>query len=120
MKKIIAIFVVMLAFGFSANAQQKKATKTVAKVESAKELTIEQAAQADLTKLTSVLTNLTETQKKDFYNLFEYKHRETKGLSDERKAVMAQTIDAKLKASLEPGDIQKLENNPAVLRALTH
>lgn len=120
MKKIIALFVVMLAFGLNANAQQKKATKTVAKQETSKELTVEQAAKNDLAKFTSVVTGLTDTQKQDFYNLFEYKHRETKGMSADRKDSMAQVIEAKLKASLEPAQIEKLEKNPAVLREITH
>lgn len=122
MKKIIALLVVTLAFSLTASAQQKKktATKSVVKKEVAKELTPEEAAKNDLAKLTSIITGLTEEQKQDFYNLFESKHKEFSGLSDERKAGMAPNIEAKLKASLEPADIRKLENNPAILKQLTH
>jgi hypothetical protein len=118
MKKIIALFVVMLAFGLNANAQQKKAVKTAAK-ETTKELTVAEAAQSDVDALTGIVTNLNKTQKQDFYNLFEYKHRTMReDLSAERKAVVSQSIEAKIKASLDPADIQKLENNPAVMRKL--
>lgn len=117
MKKIIALFVVMLAFGLNANAQQKKAPKAAAK-ETTKEVSVEQAAQSDLDALTAIITNLDATKKRDLYNLFEYKHRTMKDLSAERKAAVSQSIEAKLKASFEPADIQKLENNPAVMRKL--
>ncbi|MCR5863244.1 hypothetical protein LRS05_14435 [Flavobacterium sp. J372] len=118
MKKIIALFVVMLAFGLNANAQQKKAPKAAAK-ETTKELTVAEAAQSDLDALTAIITNLDKTKKQDLYNLFEYKHRTMReGLSAERKAAVSQSIEAKLKASFEPADIQKLENNPAVMRKL--
>lgn len=124
MKKIIALFVVMLAFGLNANAQQKKAAvaKPAVKQELSSEQKVEQASKSDLNALTAVVTGLNQTQKDDFYNLFSYKNKMLldTNLSDERKAVIAQTIEAKLKASLQPEDIQKLEGKPEVMRKLTH
>lgn len=123
MKKIIALLVVTLAFSLTANAQQKKATATKAAVK--KELTseqkIQQAAKKDLNTLTGIVTSLSQTQKDDFYSLFESKHKWlSEETSNDRKAEISKSIHAKIHAGLSPDDIEKLEKNPAVIRQLTH
>lgn len=124
MKKIIAILVVTLAFGFSANAQQKKAatkpaaTKTVSAAQATED--IKQLALKDVAALGEVV-KLSNTQKDDFLGLFEYKHRHyADNLSAERRAGVAQTIEAKIKASLSPDDISKLEAKPGLMKKLVN
>ena len=123
MKKIIALLVVTLAFSLTATAQQKKATakKAVVKKELTSEQKIEQAARKDLNSLTAIVTSLNQTQKDDFYSLFESKHKWlSEDISNDRKAEISKTIHAKIHAGLSPADIEKLERNPTVVRQLTH
>lgn len=119
MKKIITILVVMLAFGFSANAQKKEAKPATQAVAQQKE-DIKQLAMKDVEALGKVI-KFTGTQKDDFLGLFEYKHRElANNLSADRKASLSKVIEAKIKASLSPEELAKLEKNPAVLKKLTN
>lgn len=123
MKKIIALVVALIAFGLNANAQQKKATtaKTAVTKELSKEEKTEQAAKKDLAALTGVVKTLTETQKTDFYNFFVTKHKMfMEEMTSEQRETLYQTMEGKIKASLSPGDIAKLEKNPAVMKQLTH
>ncbi len=124
MKKIIALFVVMLAFGATANAQQKKAAATPAPAKAAPAAyhetpEVQKAAARDLELLSSTLT-LTEDQKKAYKGLFETKHRtlSDKSLSPERKGVIATNIESKLKSMMTPDQIAKLDSNPELLKKL--
>ena len=120
MKKIIAILVVMLAFGLNANAQQKsvKAAQT-AMPDAQKQENAKQAALKDIASLEQVIT-FTGTRKEEFTKLFEHKHRMyMQDLSAERKAVVARSIEQKIKASLSPEDIQKIEAEPGLMKKLT-
>jgi len=124
MKKIIAILVIMLGFGFTANAQVKKfnvksATTNTQSV--AADPAVEQAANKDVTDLTKVITTLNAVEKQNFKGLFEYKHRELKkALTAEQKKTLAATIDAKLRASLTSDQMAKLDSNKKVLTQLTN
>lgn len=123
MKKIIALFVIMLACSFSANAQQKKATpavttsqQTAAQVNS----NAEKAAMKDMQMLNEFV-KLTDAQSSRLKGLFLEKHRQlAQQLSDERKTVLAQAIETKLKAALTPDQIAKLEDNAKLMNMLTH
>lgn len=131
MKKIIALFVIMLAFGVNANAQQKKAKAAPAQATPAKTApeqtkqksydveAVRKAAAKDLELMSSNLA-LTEEQKGIYKQLFETKHRQLtdKNLSQERKAVLAQNIETKLKSMLDADQIAKLDSNPELLKAL--
>lgn len=133
MKKIIALFVIMLAFGVNANAQQKKAKAAPTQATSAKAATaqpkqqsydveaVRKAASRDLELMSSSLA-LTEEQKGIYKQLFETKHRQLtdKNLSAERKAVIAQNIETKIKSMLDADQIAKLDSNPELLKALTN
>ena len=102
MKKILLIFTLLCAFTLSANAQDKK-TAVSPKVDA----TVE--AKKDANDLTRLL-NLNSTQTNDFYRLFEMKYKMLQeNLSDERKAIITQSIEAKIKASLTADQIKTLE-----------
>jgi len=121
MKKIIALLVVMLGFGFTATAQQKKFTvKSPTTQPTATDPAVVQAAAKDLTALSKTVT-LTDVEKQNFKGLFEYKHRELKkALTADQKKVLLNSIDAKLRASLTPGQMAKLDGNKKVLTQLTN
>ncbi|WP_294820261.1 hypothetical protein [uncultured Flavobacterium sp.] len=122
MKKIIALFVIMLAFGVSANAQQKKTAARPATAQSASnEEAIRKAAAKDFELLSSIVA-LTQQQKPTIMELFETKHRtlSTPNLSDERKALFAQNIESKMKSVLDADQIAKVDSNPEMLKVLTH
>lgn len=123
MKKIIALFVVMLAFGLNANAQQKKAvaTKPAANQEAlSKKATISEAAVKDVNTL-SEFVKLSADQKVKFKGLFEQKHLDyAQNLSDERKAVLADYVEAQINSYLEPAQVAKVEGNAQLMNILTH
>jgi len=122
MKRIIALFVVMLAFGFSANAQEKKAVAPAAKqVTANKDAAYSEAAIKDVATL-SEYVKLTADQKVTLKSLFQEKHQ-TNGnnkLSAERKAILAESIEAKLKSTLEPAQLAKIQGNTQLMNVLTH
>ena len=121
MKKIFTLLVVMLAFGFSANAQEKSVRpvqRTALTAE--KQESIKQAAIKDADALARVVSFTGTTKKDDYVRLFETKHRMyAQDLSDERKAQVAQSIEMKLKASLTADEIQKIETTPGLMKRLT-
>ena len=122
MKKIIALFVIMLAFGVTANAQQKKTTAAPAKAQqTSTDEAVKKAAARDL-ELMSTSLALTEEQKTVYKGLFETKQRTlaTPNLSDERKSVLAENIERKVRSMLTTDQLAKLDSNPELLNKLTH
>lgn len=121
MKKIIALFVLMAGVSFTANAQQKKAPKAAAaQAETSANSTIQKSALED-TKTLAEIVGLTTQQMQDFNGLFEWKYKQlAEKLSDERKELVAQTVEAKINASLTSDQITKLNAKPEVLKKLTH
>lgn len=123
MKKIIALFVIMLAAGVTANAQQKQAVKqapattaTAAPVDDAFKV----PAQKDLDLLMQTVT-LDAKDQESFFGLFKYKHRSlSQNLSAERKEVLYKSIEAKIAATLDPDQNEKLAKSPDVLQRLIH
>lgn len=118
MKKIIALFVLMLGAGFSAQAQQNNqpATATASTNPQAK---IQQAMLEDVKALNEVVS-LDNAQMQDFRKVFENKHTNlAANLSDERKAILAQGIEDKINATLTPAQLAKLNARPEVLKKLT-
>jgi hypothetical protein len=109
MKKLIAAFTLMLAFTINANAQDKNTT-------SAYDLAKKQAAE-----LTEYL-GLDKTQNENFVRLFEQKFSvlENKDLTKERKDEFSRVIEAKIRASLDPNLIDKLEKNRELFEKLIH
>lgn len=123
MKKIIALFVIMLGLSFTANAQQKKNVAkpavTGTNAGTPKEAAIQEAAIAD-TKALNDFIPLSDADKQNFKGLFEYKYRIlSENLSEERKKNLAETIEAKINATLSPEQATKLSQNPKLFKQLT-
>lgn len=125
MKKIIALFVFMLAFGLTANAQQKKAATASAAattVVKADAEAIKKAAVKDVAAMKEVI-ELNAQDQQSMLGLMEYKHRnlqENPGFSAERKAALSQTIEAKLRATLNTDQMEKLSKMPDLMKRLTN
>lgn len=118
MKKIITILTLTLAFSLNANAQDKK---VVSKEEvTKKELSPEVAAKNDAYELIRFL-GLEENKLGIYTNLFtkKYKVLAEEGLTPERKEELTRVIDAKLRASLTPEQMEKLDKNSELLAKLT-
>ncbi|AXG72867.1 hypothetical protein DVK85_00920 [Flavobacterium arcticum] len=120
MKKIIALFAMMLAFGYTANAQQRKATAAVQQT-SVDETAIKQAGTKDVKALAEFI-ELSADEKTAFQGLFEYKHRTLadKNLSQERKDILAEQIKLKIEATISSDRVEKLNKNPKLMNILTH
>ena len=103
MKKLIAALTLLIAFSISANAQDKKA------------ITSHDLAQKDAIELATFL-KLDQTSSDNFLRLFELKYTtlEDKNLSAERKKALSSTIEAKIRATLDGVQMEKLEKNKAL------
>lgn len=122
MKKIIAIVVITLALGFSANAQQKDALTQKRELAAQNEESAKVAALKDIDMLAEVI-ELSNEQKEMFKPLFTHKHKtllDHPNFSDERRSVLAENIERKLKSGLNPDQVAKLDQNPTLLKKLTH
>lgn len=119
MKKIIALFVLMLGVSFTASAQKAKPAKAATTKADPKEAAIEAAANDD-TKALNAFVPLSDEQVVSFKGLFAYKHRNlAQGLNEEEKKKLADIIDAKVNATLTPDQVTKLSQNPKLLNQLT-
>jgi hypothetical protein len=103
MKKFIAVLTLFFAFTVAASAQEKK-------------LNNEEAAKLDAHRLSEYL-ELKGTQQDDFISLFVMKYQvlNDPSMSAERKTEMSRIVELKVRASLTPEQIKKLEANPALL-----
>ncbi|MFP9114009.1 hypothetical protein ACLI1A_08695 [Flavobacterium sp. RHBU_3] len=126
MKKIIALIALSLGVGFTASAQQKKATApaTVKTQTQLSDAEIAAAAKNDVASLNSVVT-LTDSEKSMFNELFTTKYRNFREVSvpnasPDRKEIISQNIESKLRATLSADKMAKLDANPAVLKKITH
>ena len=127
MKKIIALFIIMLAFGTDAQAQKKKTAATATPAAATQQTSLnEEAANAaakDL-KLLSEFIVLTKDQKESFTQLFTYKHRtlleHKDNFSAERRSILAENIESKIKSGVSPDQVAKLEDNPDLMKRLTN
>lgn len=106
MKKYIAAFAFFITAVFGVNAQTQEAT-------------IQELAKKDMAELSQIV-GLPETQKEDFFRLFEMKHEVTsnKNMSSERKAEMSRVIEAKIRGTLSAQQMAALEAKPEVLNRL--
>ena len=119
MKKIIAILTLSLAFSLSANAQDKKViskAETTVENPSSSHVSAKNDAQA-LIKFLGLPENQTDMFTKLFFR--KYSTLEQTNLSTERKDILKSNIDAKLRATLTPEQMEKLDKNPALLKRLT-
>jgi hypothetical protein len=104
MKKIVLLL--SFLFAFSMNAQDKK-------------LKPADAAKADALEL-KALVKLNEIETYDMTNLFQMKYEmlAIEDISQERKNIMKQTLEAKIRASLTPDQMATLESKPELLKRL--
>lgn len=116
MKKIVSIVVLMVAFGFSANAQSnlKLESETKPKQENAKEL-----AYTELRELSSVV-ELTPELKNDFLTLFMMRNEAmTNTNSEEEKAAVYERFGQKFLTGLTEEQNRKLSENKELYNKLT-
>lgn len=124
MKKIITLFVIMLAFGVTANAQQKKAaaaaaTAAVNKVNAEKKAGFTEAALKDVSTLSDYV-KVTPQQELGLKQLFEYKHQTyAQNISEERKVILAENIKGKINSILGDDLFAKIEGNTQLMNVLT-
>jgi hypothetical protein len=122
MRKLIAAVTLMLAFSINANAQDKKTA--VKDVKNVKELTAEPldpqtASKKDAGQLGDFL-GLNDTEIMNFQRLFEMKQTvlQDKNMSEERKTEMRRVVEAKIRATLDGNQMQKLESNTELFKKL--
>ena len=108
MKKILAIFTFVLAFGFSAQAQDKKVSP-------------ESQGRKEAVELTDYL-KLTSTDQEAFARLFQMKHEMMvdPNTTPEKKKELSVIIEKKIEATLDGNQMEKLRSNPELLAKLTH
>jgi hypothetical protein len=122
MKKIIAVFAMMLAFGYTANAQQKKvATPAKQQQETVDKAAIDKAVMKDMELITTNM-ELSEDELSYIKALIVHKQQvlATKDLSQERKDILAENIESKLRSGLPKSQVGKLDEDPQLLYKLTH
>ena len=106
MKKIIALLILFFAFTFNVSAQDASKANELAK--------------KDVALLSTIVKVSPQAQAK-LSEAFLRKHEAyTQGnLSEERKKIVAKSIDAKLRATLSADEMTKLQANAEVYKQLT-
>ena len=109
MKKLIAALTLILAFSINVNAQDKKIIPSHEK------------GKKEAAELTDFLS-LDQKQNENFARLFEQKSAilEDVNLSKERKTELSRVIEAKIRASLDESQMEKLEKNTILFEMLIH
>lgn len=109
MKKLILAFTLMIAFSISTNAQTKKP------------VTAQEKGRTEASELTKYL-GLNEEQNSSVTAVLVQKHQtlEIASLSEERKTVLYQYVDAQLKSYLNADQIKKFESNKELQNRITH
>ena len=117
MKQIITAGVLVLAFSFSASAQNKKTNSVPVKSEMSL-MTPEVAVQKNVNDLTAFVSVTPET-KAMLLELFSTKYRMfSADSSEQNKSYVSQVIARKLEATLEPATFKKLRENDALFQSL--
>ena len=119
MKKIIIAFVFFIGISTVANAQEIKKAKTEQNTE------VRQSDFNDLAKKEAYslakLLQLDEQMTKDLNGLFLYKYNQLSLAKNEKeKEQISAQIDAKLRATLTPSQMEKLASQKDLLHKLTH
>ena len=129
MKKILFVLTIFCFSATAVNAQTKKATETAKPVEVVKktEETINfipvdavALAKVDATDIKNLL-NLDDIWTQNFYRLFEQKYKaQNENLSLERKTGLNRIIEGKIRASLNPEQMAKLEAKEELFKRLVN
>jgi hypothetical protein len=124
MKKIIIALSMIVTVTFNVNAQQKKAvpSKETKKTEVAAVQNVDiagQKAEKEAYELAQFL-DLNDTQRADFSRLLKMKHERLQNpqLKGTEKAELLNVIEMKIRASLDSGQIEKLEKNAGLWKKL--
>ena len=109
MKKLIAALTLMLAFSINASAQDKNTPSAYDK------------GRKEAAELSEFL-GLDKTQNENFARLFEQKITilDDKNLSPERRTEFSRVIEAKIRATLNQNQMERLEKNTVLFEKLTH
>jgi len=123
MKKIIAAFVLFISVSMTANAQDVKKSnsqeKKITSVETTK-VDFNDLAKKDTYKLVKLL-QLDQQMAKDLNGLFFYKHNQfSLAKNENEKNQISEQIEAKLRATLTPSQMDKVTSLPDLLHSLTH
>lgn len=116
MKKIIAIFTLILAFGFNANAQE--ATKTAVKTETKEEL-VKRNITRDVEELISTVT-MDESLKHDLTILIEMRAQDVfASKNEEERKAKFDGLTYKIIGGLNPEQLLQLKKNEPLYKRLT-
>jgi hypothetical protein len=121
MKKIVIAITLLLACTISANAQDKK--NVLEKKAGTKEIVAQspsEAARKDADAITEYL-GLDNKKRESFVGLFQMKHEvmQNQTLSFERKKEMSRIVGAKISASIDANQLEKLKANTVLYNQLT-
>lgn len=117
MKKIVSIVVLMIAFGFSANAQSNLKLESDSK---SKEQNVKEMAYSELRELSSTV-ELSPEQKNDFLTLFVMRNEALNNTkSYEEKTAIYERFGQKLLSGLSEEQSKKLSENKEVYNRLTN
>ena len=123
MKKIIFAFVFFIGISSISNAQEIKKANI-----QQKDITPKEVRQSDINDLAkkeahslAKLLQLDEQMTKDLTGLFFYKYNQMSlAKNDNEKAQISAKIEAKLKATLTPSQMEKIASQKDLLHKLTH
>lgn len=123
MKKIIFAFVFFIGISSISNAQEIKKANI-----QQKDITPKEVKQSDFNDLAkkeahslAKLLQLDEQMTKDLTGLFFYKYNQMSlAKNDNEKAQISAQIEAKLKATLTPSQMEKIASQKDLLHKLTH
>ncbi|MEZ4838992.1 hypothetical protein [Flavobacterium sp.] len=117
MKKIVSIVVLIMAFGFSANAQSTVKLEADSK---SKEQNVKEMAYNQLRELSSVV-QLSPELKDDFLNLFMMRNEAVNNTkSYEEKAAIYERFGQKMLSGLSEEQVKKLAENKELYNKLTN
>jgi hypothetical protein len=118
MKKLFAFATLLLAFTVTANAQNKN---TTAPTNAQENVSSEAAAKSDISSLIEKIT-INGDLKKDLYTLMVMKHDQLADpkLTQKDKEAIYKTYERKVMAGLNPEQRKQLQENPELLKKISH
>jgi hypothetical protein len=123
MKKIIVAFVLFFSFSITTNAQEtikvNSQEKQIKSVET-KKVVFDDLAKKDTYELVKLL-QLDQQMAKDLNGLFIYKYNQLNLAKNENeKNQISERIEAKLRATFTPSQMDKIASQPDLLKRLIH
>jgi hypothetical protein len=123
MKKIIVAFVLFFSFSITTNAQEtikvNSQEKQITSVQT-KKVVFDALAKKDTYELVKLL-QLDQQMAKDLNGLFIYKYNQLNLAKNENeKNQISERIEAKLRATFTPSQMDKIASQPDLLKRLIH